>query len=317
MVMKKTIYLSGIIIVCYFSFLACRKVNETKETSRLTVDFKKAMADVGRLHNVGLAKGIKDHPEWANYLKRAPNIYPITGVIAINSVGGRKTNNYEATFEGLLEITREYFRQFTIDSLPQYNISLSVIDTMTTFPNEFWLDPDSATVSRIESAVGMNLSYEFKSSMQLVFDAFHNAQDYAEFSNTLNSILANGETNIGSDLEFYSLAMGISIAKQSYAYWINPVNIQEWEYFLDSHSTNSVQVNSLKVKVNRLNTDVEKMAIADAAGAFRGGVLGGTLGSIGGPAGTAAGVVGGALYTGVEASFFAGAYRLAKRIFGW
>lgn len=188
---------------------------------------------------------------------------------------------------------------------------------MATFPNEFWLDPDSAVVSRIENAVGITHSYEFKSSMQSVFDAFHNAQDYSAFSSSLNSILDNGETNIGSDLEFYSLAMGISIAKQSYAYWTNPTNIEAWENFLDSHSTNSIQSNSLKVKINRLNSDVEKMAIADAAGAFRGGILGGTVGSLGGPAGTAAGVIGGALYTGVEASFFAGAYRLAKRIFGW
>lgn len=127
---KKSIYLQFILSALALFFLSCSKVKETRESTRLTTDIKKAMADVGRLHNVGLSQGIKDNPGWANYLKRAPIITPISGVVSVNNVGGRKVDTYEATFESLFEITRGYFRQFTIDSLPQYDIPLTVIDTM-------------------------------------------------------------------------------------------------------------------------------------------------------------------------------------------
>lgn len=319
--MKKSYSIMALaILLLSLMYVGCKKGTIESQGHRLSEGLKMSLDKIGKQHNIGLTDIIRANPDWFSKTAKS-GIGPIySEQVRTNS---KRVNTDEIGGMGFLDIeSREYFRNYTISTFPEFSFDYAILDSLNYMPSEFWMNPDSAVAERITASSPITLSSNFYYVLDQLIYLIHNSSTANDFNNSADNLMSIADTYLSSDVEFYAMATGIAIAKQSITYWETPANIAMWESVIASMGTNSITTNSLRKnssiqkKTNLvMNDDLKGMAIADAAGAIRGGILGATVGSVGGPAGTISGALGGALFTGLRASTMAGAWRIIRRFF--
>jgi len=271
------------------------------------------MNDVGRLHNTALSKVVLEHPEWVKGILPSFNTQGAT--IKVNGI---RLNDSPGEWQQLSNMTRSYFRQYILDSMPQFTVPMNFFDSITTtMAPEYYMNPDSAILDRLSSQIYPTPNYYFFYLTEQLFNAITNVSSVEGFNNTVDALLDNADYNLTDDTEFYIFAVAVAVAKGSMAYWTDDATISTWNNLADY----AEGMSSVRPKINVMSgswrNETRTMIAADVAGAIAGGFAGSVFGSIGGPAGSLGGVVIGGLYQGVSSSFRAGAWSLAKRMFGW
>lgn len=329
-VRKKSIFMKWSAYIAFFVMLSsvvcvgCKKniANESSHT-RLTPEFRKQLDKVGMLHNNGITRVRIEHPQWFSNITDKFNKPSFnSGVIRGNSID-YKPNNEPGGFEEIDALLRSYYRQYTLDSFPEFGFTLvGLLDSINTItPSFYYTDPDSLLVERIINESPVAISSYCVYLLGELFNEIEENNNYSEFCIAVESLVINAEANLTNNNEFYAYATAVAVAKKSFQYWVDENNLSYWNDLIASVQT-AGQVSGQSIKYKKYNIpeethNVVKVVGADAAGAFRGGLLGGLFGSIGGPAGSFAGVLGGALFTGLGSSTVAALRIVVRNQWGW
>lgn len=325
--MKKwSFYVILSVLLSSLMYIGCKKTTSIEnQKTRLTPEFRKQLDKIGEAHNTGITSIAVNHAKWFGNIGLYPQT-PESGNIRIqsNSTLERRNDNYIGDWEGLENLTKSYYRQYTLEQFPEFAYTLNgVMDSLETRPYYYYVNTDSLPpVITIQNHIQTTLSSYCAYLVDELFDAISENSTYTGFSSAAESLLINAENNLTDDNEFYGFASAVAVAKKSYLYWSDQNNLDYWDGIITSFENTSTSSNRSNIYkkaevIPQRQHDINTIIGSDAAGAFRGGYLGSIFGSIGGPAGTIAGVAGGALFQGLLSSTISGVRILARRKWGW